>query len=97
MYCSHLNDQGAKLRNVYVQFICDSKPEIFILRTNKLVTMNYIVELSNSPFTLGAVVTRTAFTRDGTVVLTKIFSVHAMKNEHASAVSNCRILLTTPI
>ena len=50
-----------------------------------------------SPFTLGAVVTRTALTRDGTVVLTKTFPVHTMKNNRASAVSNCRILLTTPI
>ena len=49
-----------------------------------------------SPFTLGAVVTRTALTRDGTVVLTKTFPVHTMKNDRASAVSNCRILLTTP-
>ena len=48
-----------------------------------------------SPFTLGAVVTRTALTRDGTVVLTKTFPVHTMKNDRASAVSNCRILLTT--
>ena len=51
---------------------------------------------SNSPFTLGAVVTRTALTRDGTVVLTLTFPVHTMKNDRASAVSNCRILLTTP-
>ena len=49
-----------------------------------------------SPFTLGAVVTRTALTWDGTVVLTKTFPVHTMENDRASAVSNCRILLTTP-
>ena len=34
---------------------------------------------SNSLFTPGAVVTRTALTRDGTVALTKTFSVHTVK------------------
>ena len=63
----------------------------------QIKALNLIPRSHYSPFTLGSVVTRTALTRDGTVVLTKIFSVHTMKNEHASSVSNCRILLTTPI
>ena len=60
------------------------------------IVLTDIQAKTNTPFTLGAVVTRTALTRDGTVVLTKTFPVHTMKNYRASAVSNCRILLTTP-
>ena len=68
----------------------------FVVEPQCLYHSRLAIKKSNSPFTLGAVVTRTALTRDGTVVLTKTFPVHTMKNDRASAVSNCRILLTTP-